>query len=165
MKHCNKCGETKELVEFYRNAASNDGLSSNCKACVREYRQSDAAKTTRRAWAQSDAGKVARRAHCRAYSQSEAGRRAHSRSSAKQREKSPFKIKAKSKVQTEIRAGRMQPASDKPCEQASAWCGGRHEHHHDSYLVADWLRVRVLCHHHHKEWHRNNTPTPYDGGE
>lgn len=33
MKTCSKCGETKPLAEFSKNASKRDGLQSKCKAC------------------------------------------------------------------------------------------------------------------------------------
>lgn len=33
-KRCYKCGETKSLSEFYRDASRKDGLSPRCKACT-----------------------------------------------------------------------------------------------------------------------------------
>lgn len=35
-KPCNRCGETKPLAEFHRNAERKDGHRSQCKACVAE---------------------------------------------------------------------------------------------------------------------------------
>lgn len=36
-KTCSKCGETKELGEFYRNRTMKDGRSYWCKACDTAY--------------------------------------------------------------------------------------------------------------------------------
>jgi len=33
MKHCNKCGETKEYTQFSKKTKSKDGLQDHCKAC------------------------------------------------------------------------------------------------------------------------------------
>ncbi len=41
-----------------------------------------------------------------------------------------------------------------PCEE----CGKAAEAHHDSYLDDDLLKVRWLCHQHHRIWHRRNRP-------
>ena len=35
MKTCTKCGETKQLTEFDKNAGTRDGLYAWCKACAR----------------------------------------------------------------------------------------------------------------------------------
>lgn len=34
---CTGCGETKNLVEFYRNKGGRDGRASKCKECLRPY--------------------------------------------------------------------------------------------------------------------------------
>jgi hypothetical protein len=33
MKHCNKCGETKDVTNFSKSSARKDGLQDYCKAC------------------------------------------------------------------------------------------------------------------------------------
>ena len=33
MKTCTKCGETKELDQFYKEAGNRDGLRKECKVC------------------------------------------------------------------------------------------------------------------------------------
>lgn len=35
MKICSKCGKTKSLAEFYKEARSSDGLRYDCKACAK----------------------------------------------------------------------------------------------------------------------------------
>lgn len=35
MKKCNKCGETKELIHFYKNKYGKDGRQAWCKKCHR----------------------------------------------------------------------------------------------------------------------------------
>lgn len=32
-KQCSECGLTKDVSDFYKNSASQDGLRANCKAC------------------------------------------------------------------------------------------------------------------------------------
>lgn len=36
MKHCNKCGETKDTTNFSKSAARKDGLQDYCKACNKQ---------------------------------------------------------------------------------------------------------------------------------
>lgn len=36
-KYCHKCNDTKVAAEFYKNAATRDGLSQHCRACTRDY--------------------------------------------------------------------------------------------------------------------------------
>ena len=39
MKTCTKCGETKELAEFHRDAKKHDGRRARCKTCLCEYKR------------------------------------------------------------------------------------------------------------------------------
>jgi hypothetical protein len=43
-KICTKCGEEKELSEFYTNYGHLDGYTTQCKQCVQEYRQNNKEK-------------------------------------------------------------------------------------------------------------------------
>ena len=36
-KRCSKCGETKQVSEFWRNIRIKDGYEGQCKACHKEY--------------------------------------------------------------------------------------------------------------------------------
>ena len=38
-KKCNKCGEVKTVDCFSKDKAKKDGLMSNCKECVKKYKQ------------------------------------------------------------------------------------------------------------------------------
>lgn len=35
-KYCNKCKETKDLINFSKNKSKKDGLASSCKECTRK---------------------------------------------------------------------------------------------------------------------------------
>ena len=61
MKICSKCKLPKEVNEFYKNIRAKDGLTSQCKQCIKEYQQSDAGKAVQREYNQSDAGKAVKR--------------------------------------------------------------------------------------------------------
>jgi len=39
MKKCSKCGELKSFSEFHKKKCSKDGLQSQCKKCIKEYRK------------------------------------------------------------------------------------------------------------------------------
>lgn len=41
MKRCTKCGETKPLSEFSKQAANYDGLSYQCRTCVKASRSTE----------------------------------------------------------------------------------------------------------------------------
>ena len=36
MKHCSKCGVTKDSTEFHKKTKSADGLQNYCKSCIKE---------------------------------------------------------------------------------------------------------------------------------
>lgn len=38
-KFCNKCGQEKPISEFGKNKSKKDGLQTQCKACVKLYKQ------------------------------------------------------------------------------------------------------------------------------
>lgn len=65
MKACKRCGETKPLDDFYRNARMRDGHLNNCKPCVLDadrtrYRMDGEAKRAyQREYARANAEKVA----------------------------------------------------------------------------------------------------------
>lgn len=60
MKKCTKCGEQKELTEFYANRTAKDGKRSNCKKCQDK---------TRDKWAEANKDRLA--AHRKEYSSRE----------------------------------------------------------------------------------------------
>ena len=41
IKTCTKCEQEKELIEFSKDKSRKDGYQSQCKCCVREYRQAN----------------------------------------------------------------------------------------------------------------------------
>jgi len=64
MKDCNKCGETKRLDQFHKNAASKDGLKTMCSACHnadgrRRYKNNPEPDILRaQKWAAANTGRV-----------------------------------------------------------------------------------------------------------
>ena len=48
MKTCSRCKESKAEAEFSKNRSAKDGLYSRCKACWRDYQQTDACKEYQR---------------------------------------------------------------------------------------------------------------------
>lgn len=133
------CREMKDSAEFYRHSNTKDGLQTTCKDCSR---------VASREWQRTSKG---REAHNRA---NESGRaRLNTR---RYQERNPLKLKAKSAVNTEIRAGRFPKASALLCEVCSS---SADEYHHCSYAKDNWLKVLALCRLCHKQWHRENEVT------
>jgi len=62
-KRCAKCGTTKALSEFYRNAASSDGHRHQCKKCalahVRDYQARKRSELGEEAWLEKGRTNVA----------------------------------------------------------------------------------------------------------
>lgn len=63
VKTCTKCKTEKNEAEFPKDKSQSDGLKYHCKACMREYRQTDAYKEYRRAYRQTDVYKKSQEKH------------------------------------------------------------------------------------------------------
>ena len=63
MKTCSKCKVEKDEAEFSKQARHKDGLDYRCRACVSEYRQTDAYKASQEAYQRSDAYKASQEAY------------------------------------------------------------------------------------------------------
>jgi len=131
-KICFKCGETKNLSDFYKNKLMRDGHVNKCKTCnkkdVSMHRIDNIEKIRR-------------------YDR-ERGNRQSSEYLKCWREKYPAKYKAHCMVNNQKRAGNL---FEIPCEI----CGSEKVvAHHDDYSKP--LNVRWLCQAHHKQWHSEN---------
>lgn len=76
MKTCSRCKVEKDESEFSKKTQNKDGLDSRCKACLREYWQTDAYKERRmkymNAYRQTDAFKEKHSEYRKAYRQTDA---------------------------------------------------------------------------------------------
>ena len=131
MKKCFKCGEVKDLSDFYKHKGMADGHLNKCKECSKmdsinhRNKNIDAAREydRKRGNRQSDL-------YVKEY-----------------RARFPIKYRAHNIVNNSIRDGKLFKM---PCEI----CGGNAVAHHDDY--AKPLNVRWLCQAHHKQWHAKN---------
>lgn len=133
VKCCTKCGETKLREEFYPD--SRGGRRASCKACHN--------------------AQVSRRRR------TPEGREVARRGIAMRRSRSPRQAwidYAHDVVRVAVRSGRLKSASETPCSRKGPDCSGRHELHHDSYLVGHLDKVRCLCEFHHRQVHAEATP-------
>jgi len=136
-KTCIKCGETKNLDDFYKNKQNKDGYTGKCKECTK-------AAVKVRVQNFTPEQKIARRKTARNHMRR---RRATGWKDPKhkQQKKDPHKILARGRVYEAIRSGKMNP---EPC----AVCGNECSHaHHEDYTKP--LDVTWLCSRHHHDRH------------
>lgn len=132
-KQCFKCGEVKDLSEFYKHKQMKDGHLNKCKTCNKK---------------DSIANRNDNIEHYREYDRAR-GNRQDKGYMKEYRAKYPNKYKAHCMVGNAVRDGKLFP---EPCEI----CFTTHDihAHHDDYLKP--LNVRWLCAAHHSQWHREN---------
>lgn len=135
MKKCFKCGTTRSLGEFYRNAGMADGTFNKCKECTKQDVQKNRADKVEYY-----------RAYDRARANTKVRKELRDRTSRRIRAEQPEKYAARTAVNNAIRDGRLVKG---PCEV----CGAtkRVHAHHDDYSKP--LDVRWLCPKHHAEAH------------
>ena len=134
MKHCFKCGQEKQLSEFYRHPMMADGRLGKCKDCTRRDVQQNYAS---------------RRAQYHEYERARwrtKERQAQAKESLRRhRLRYPEKAMARAAVSNAVRDGRL---TRKPCEV----CGeSKSQAHHHDYSKP--LNVQWLCFRHHRECH------------
>ena len=134
-KTCFKCGQEKEITEFYRHPGMADGHLNKCKACARHD-----TRENRRANVD----------YYRAYDVTRAkepGRKEKAGEVvARWRGQDKRRMRAHNMVRRAVGAGKLEP---KPCERC-----GREDNihaHHDDYSKP--LDVSWLCPVHHRERH------------
>jgi hypothetical protein len=133
MKICFKCGENKNLSEFYKHKRMGDGYLGKCKSCAKIDVTENRNKNIN---------------HYRKYDR-DRGNRQKPEYFKKLKTLYPNQYKSQTMVGNAIRDGKL---FKKPCEI----CGSEDSvhAHHDNYLEP--LNVRWLCAAHHSEWHRDN---------
>ncbi len=149
MKRCSKCKVKKSRTEFSRNIRMKDGLSSWCKSCIKEYKQSDAGK---KAQAKADAkylstgaGKETNRKSTAKWGRTDAGKESHKKNDEKRREEFPEKEKAHHAVNNAIRAGRLiRPSHCEECREEKFVEGHHWSYEEEHWLIVDWLCTK--CH-------------------
>lgn len=134
MKKCFKCGDVKELSEFYGHPQMPDGHVNKCKVCNK-------IDVTKNYMLNRDKYILYERKRYQTPERKSAQRLYQKRS----REKDPLKYKAVTAVGNAVRDGRLIKL---PCED----CGEiKSQAHHDDYSKP--LEVRWLCRRHHLEIH------------
>ena len=138
-KKCFKCGEVKDLSDFYKHPAMRDGHVNKCKDCNKK----DVRKNRKR---NVD--------YYRKYD-SQRGARQSKEYQYFYKSKYPNKVLARTMLGNAVRDGKIKKA--KECEA----CGEPHHRlhgHHDDYAYP--LHVRWLCPACHSDWHNKNGEAP-----
>lgn len=131
-KQCSKCGKKKSIADFYKRAASKDGLRMQCKSCRLACQ-----KTYYKAHRES------RISYQETYRQTEHGKTVSKMAVAKYRRKYPDRHAARHAVSNALQTGRLKQLVF--CES----CGlpAKTEGHHSDYdrpLEVDWFCIP--CH-------------------
>ena len=149
VKTCFKCGEQKELSQFYKHPMMADGHVNKCKECnKKDVRENRTAKAEY--YKQSDRNRADlphRVAARKEYQSTRGGKEAVARGRKKYTAKNPHKRKASHVVNNAVRGGKLLKL---PCEV----CGStvRIHGHHDDYEKP--LEVVWLCAAHHSQRHK-----------
>ena len=152
-KQCFKCGEVRNLSDFYKNPQMSDGHVNKCKECnKRDVRENRKDKVEYYREYDSKRSMVPQRVEARMiYQSTENGKRAMLKARKNWLEKNPIKRAAQIMVGNAVRDGRLY--KNKSCES----CGQspkRLHGHHDDYAYP--LQVRWLCQKCHSAWHKLN---------
>lgn len=133
-KVCSRCGESKPVESFHRNANMPGGRIHQCRDCCGKYRK--AYRASHRIYDPEKNRVYMRRYRTESREKYRAARRAAYA-------RAPEKFSARSKALRAIRSGKIQKM---PCEV----CGDLNsEAHHDDYSKP--LEVRWFCFRHHRE--------------
>jgi len=144
MKECSACGIRKPLDSFYKNNASEDGLTGKCKDCCKAYSANRAAKlrlNKPESWKKKTADMSA---YLRDWKEKHPG---YSTAKAKEwYENNKDRLKIKYAVKYAVKTGKLIKT---PC----VICGNENvEGHHPDYSRP--LDVVWLCKSHHQEIHK-----------
>lgn len=148
MKPCIKCGELKDLTEFYRHSKMADGHLNKCKGCCRM----DALNTRRarpdyyKAYDRERSNLAHRKKAREEYNKTDAYKKRHAVSNSKWRRENKHKSRSHNKVKYSVNIGKIQK---QPC----LICGNENvQAHHEDYSKP--LDVIWLCPACHAQWHK-----------
>ena len=86
-KVCTKCGRSKALEEYYKDASKKDGRRPDCKSCCnarqKKYRKSDRGKAAQSKYFRSDKGKAVKARASAKYARSDKGKAPHTKAKGK----------------------------------------------------------------------------------
>lgn len=173
VKTCTQCGDTKPHLEFYTNRTRKDGLSDQCRACVRLYREATREMQRRTYLEHAEERRRYAREHRKAHRDAYLERKRQTNALPEERERQrqwkvanreairaynkryrdnkPYVAIAGTAVLTAVRAGKLPPVSQCECFM----CGKQaQDYHHVDYSKP--LDVFPVCTSCHKRWHAAN---------
>ena len=132
IKGCFKCGQDKEISEFYKHSRMADGHLNKCKECTKRDVRKDRQVSERA------------RTYDRKRSQSPERKRKLNKLTKRMRAKFPEKYKARNKLYAAVRDGRLEkPEECSKCGEIPRQLEAHHEDY-DKPLEVIWLCTR--CH-------------------
>lgn len=157
MKKCFKCGEEKEISEFYKHKQMADGHLNKCKSCTildskircQQEHLKPHIREQKRLWARSKKG----RSTAKKYLQENGGRLKANLAKARYSERNPKKKNATSMVHNAVKYGFLERPNN--CSACGKYNKRIHGHHCDYDKPLDVIWMCPSCH---SEWHRNNKP-------
>ena len=150
MKWCGRCKQFKSEEEFVKNRAQKDGLSVQCKDCIKIYRTSEGARIHKRAcdrrWYE-----IGGRDIVIARQHTPIGRDNKRKASIQYRIKYPERLLAHNQLEYAVRSGKIsRPINCENCHSECIPVG----HHYAGYEPEHWYDVQWLCNACHIEVHR-----------
>jgi hypothetical protein len=139
MKKCIKCGEVKELSEFYGDSSRKSGLHPWCKDCK---------KTKQKHYQKTTAGKIVHSRANKSYCKTLKGKKATRKKYEVQKENHPEKEKARVALNDAVRVGKIKKGLCVICKSNKV------EAHHPDYQKP--LDIIWLCKDHHTKLHNIN---------
>jgi hypothetical protein len=143
MKTCIKCGELKEIIEFYRHTGMTDGHLNKCKRCCRiDSISNRRSKIEYYKAYDRNRGDLPHRKKARdEYNKTDAYKKSHATSNAKWSRKNKYKKKSHCRVKRAVYAGKIQK---QPC----LICGSENvqAHHEDYSKPLDVIWLCSSCH-------------------
>lgn len=148
MRQCVRCKRIYPLTDFYKNSRYKDNRDTRCKYCCRKYLKERRSRydATRKAYREKHIEKIATKE--KEYEQLPAikARRSGYMKKYYNDPRLHLRFVARSKVNHQIRSGRLKP---QPCVE----CGNaKTQAHHPDYTKPLW--VVWLCKKHHTEVHQ-----------
>lgn len=129
-KKCSRCGKTKPLSEFSKNASKKGGHNSVCRECT---------AVSGRQW--YEANKELTRSRAREWRKE--NREGYGAAQKRHRAKYPEKIKARRVVQYAVHLGKLPRVASLKCFHCENQA--QHYHHHKGYAKEHWLDVVPVC--------------------